>query len=196
MNLRRPLILASRSPRRRQMLEAAGFTFQTVVYDVDESFPEKLPPRKVAEYLSRKKADAYPGEIGGQLIIAADTIVLNSAEEILGKPGSEMEARHMLSGLSDGRHEVITGVTLKSKEKAESFSEKTEVYFKKLLEWEIDYYIENFQPLDKAGAYGIQEWIGLIGVKKISGSYFNVVGLPVQKVYEHLLPYIAVDRSF
>ncbi|MDA9312740.1 Maf family nucleotide pyrophosphatase [Vicingaceae bacterium] len=178
------IILASKSPRRKQLLEQLGYTFTQKSKDTDESFSEEIPQRKVAEYLSVMKAAAFTEEIKQKdLIIASDTIVLIE-DEILNKPNTVQEAFEMLSKLSGKQHEVITGVCLKSKEKEVSFSISTSVFFKQLKEDEINYYIEKYKPFDKAGAYGIQEWIGLIGVNKIEGSFYNVMGFPAKAVYE------------
>lgn len=178
------IILASKSPRRKQLLGQLGYTFTQKSKDTDESFSEEIPQRKVAEYLSVMKAAAFTEEIKQKdLIIASDTIVLIE-DEILNKPNTVQEAFEMLSKLSGKQHEVITGVCLKSKEKEVSFSISTSVFFKQLKEDEINYYIEKYKPFDKAGAYGIQEWIGLIGVNKIEGSFYNVMGFPAKAVYE------------
>ena len=178
------IILASKSPRRRQLLEQLGYLFTQRSKDTDENFANKMPQREVAEYLSKKKAAAFIGEIReNDLIIASDTIVLIESE-ILNKPSNDLEAFEMLTKLSGKRHEVITGVCLKSKEKEVSFSVSTSVFFKQLENQEINYYIDKYQPFDKAGAYGIQEWIGLIGVNKIEGSFYNVMGFPAKAVYE------------
>lgn len=185
MNFNRPLILASKSPRRQQLLKDAGFEFQVITKDVDESFPVDMPAKDVAAYLSKKKTDAFNEELKDQILITADTVV-KVDEEILNKPSDFDEAMVMLKKLSNRSHEVITGFTLKSSEKQFTYSDTTVVHFKKLTKEEIEFYITNFKPFDKAGAYGIQEWIGMIGITKIEGSYFNVVGLPVQLVYEKL----------
>lgn len=163
-----------------------GYEFEQRSLHADESYPEDLRPKEVAEYLSRKKASAGIEELKeDELLITSDTTVV-LGKKILNKASDKEEAAKMLRSLSGKKHQVITGVCLTSKEKAISFSVKTTVYFKKLDKSEIDYYIENYQPFDKAGAYGIQEWIGMIGVKKIKGSYFNVMGLPLKALYEHL----------
>ncbi|NOX86588.1 MAG: septum formation protein Maf [Chlorobi bacterium] len=180
------VILASASPRRRQLLEEMGIRFDIEPKYIDEDFPLGMKPEAVAEYLSRKKADAFSGEIDENiLVITADTIVAIN-DKILGKPADKKEAVEILQELSGNTHKVITGVTLKTLEKEVTFSVSTDVIFKKLSFDEIDYYIENFQPFDKAGAYGIQEWIGHIAIEHISGSYFNVMGLPTHRLYEEL----------
>jgi septum formation protein len=178
------IILASQSPRRKQLLGQLGYSFTQKSKDTDENFSAEMPQREVAEYLSNKKAAAFESEIQpNDLIIASDTIVLIE-NEILNKPADYKEAFEMISKLSGKQHEVITGVCLKSAKKTVSFSVSTTVFFKKLKEEEINYYINQYKPFDKAGAYGIQEWIGLIGVDKIEGSFYNVMGLPAKLVYE------------
>jgi len=178
------IILASQSPRRKQLLEQLGYSFTQKSKGTDEDFSAEMPKREVAEYLSNKKAAAFENEIQpNDLIIASDTIVLIE-NEILNKPADNKEAFEMISKLSGKQHEVITGVCLKSAKKTVSFSVSTTVFFKKLKEEEINYYINQYKPFDKAGAYGIQEWIGLIGVDKIEGSFYNVMGFPAKLVYE------------
>ncbi len=178
------IILASQSPRRKQLLEQLGYTFIQKSKDTDESFSKEMPQREVAEYLSKKKAAAFEAEIqDNDLVITSDTIVLID-NQILGKPDDHKEAFEMISKLSGKNHEVITGVCLKSAHKEVSFSVSTTVFFKKLSDQEILHYIDKYKPFDKAGAYGIQEWIGLIGVDKIEGSFYNVMGFPAKAVYE------------
>ena len=180
------LILASKSPRRKQLLEELGLEFKLRTKEVEESYPGYIEPEKVAEFLSQKKAAAFKESLAdNEIVITADTTVLYG-KTILNKPADADEARSMLLQLSSGTHQVITGVTLLSKEKEISFSDTTEVEFARLTTQELDYYINNFKPYDKAGAYGIQEWIGLAGIVGIKGSYPNVVGLPVQKLYQAL----------
>ena len=157
-----------------------------VLSDIDESYPEDKPVGEVAEYIARKKAAAYQTLIHeDELVITADTVVVVD-QEILGKPVDAADARRMLRLISGREHQVITGVCLTTTEKIHSFSVSTDVAFKQLSENEIDYYIEHYKPFDKAGAYGIQEWIGYIGVTSLHGSYFNVMGLPVQRIYAEL----------
>lgn len=180
------LILASKSPRRKQLLADLGLTFRVEVLDVDESFPLEMPAGEVAAYLADKKAQAFlPVLQPNQLVITADTVVVCD-EQILNKPNDVVHAQTMLRQLSGKKHQVITGVCLLSEQKTVLFSVCTDVWFKELSEEEINFYIENYRPFDKAGAYGIQEWIGFIGIYRIDGSYFNVMGLPVQKLYEQL----------
>lgn len=178
------LILASKSPRRKELIAHLGYDFEQKSKDTDESYPSDLPLNQVAEYLSKKKADAFKGELNeGELLITSDTTVLLE-NKLLEKAINASEAKMMLQQLSGKAHEVITGLCLSSSQKQISTSVSTKVYFKTLSETEIDYYINRFQPFDKAGAYGIQEWIGFIGVEKIKGSFYNVMGLPVKELYE------------
>lgn len=181
------IILASQSPRRQQLLEDTGIKFRSLSIPVEEVFPEHLTPIKTAIYLSELKAKAFPeAELHeNSILITADTIV-SFSNHLLGKPENADEAFQMLQMLSGNCHEVITAFTLRSRHKMKSFYTETKVYFKVLSEAEIKYYITHFQPFDKAGAYGIQEWIGKIGVEKIQGSYFNVMGFPVHQVYSEL----------
>ena len=180
-----PLILSSNSPRRKELLAGLDIPFEVrVIEDIDESYPDTLPAGEIAEYIAQKKAAAY--EVGNdEVLITADTIVVLD-DQILGKPADAEEAKQMLRSLSGKTHHVITGVCLKSRDQQHHFSVISEVTFKTLAEEEISYYVETYKPFDKAGAYGIQEWIGYIGVTGLSGSYFNVMGLPVQRIYEEL----------
>jgi septum formation protein len=184
------LILASQSPRRQYLLKELGLNFEICTTNVPETYPDGLEDEQVAIHLAEQKADSFDtGRLDPKtVIIAADTIVCIDGE-ILGKPGNYKEAVGMLTKLSGKRHEVITAVCLKSKFKKKTFSVISSVYFKDLTQEEIDYYIENFQPFDKAGGYGIQEWIGYIGISKIEGSFFNIMGLPVKEFYEELLKF-------
>ncbi len=185
------IILASQSPRRSQLLRELGVNFSIgAKKGVEEIFPEGLSNIEVAKYLSELKSSVYKSDVvnTNQLVITSDTIVC-IGDEVLGKPGDKDHAFEMLSKLSGKQHSVITGVTLMSKSKRTTFAVETKVFFKELKNEEIEYYIEHYKPFDKAGAYGIQEWIGMIGIEKIEGSYFNVVGLPVQKLYSELLKF-------
>ncbi|MBQ9171062.1 MAG: septum formation protein Maf [Bacteroidaceae bacterium] len=179
------IILASNSPRRKELLAGLGFEFEVrTLKGLDESYPEGLSMEEIPQYISRKKAAAYtlnPDE----LLITADTIVYLDGE-VLGKPADEAEAKQMLRKLSGKTHQVVTGVTLSTTEMQHSFASVSQVTFAELLEEEIDHYVTHYRPLDKAGAYGIQEWIGYIGVTRIEGSYFNVMGLPVQRLYSEM----------
>jgi len=181
------LILASKSPRRHLLLKELGVEFRIMDLDVDETFPEKLTREAIPLFLSKLKAEEARKTLEeNQIMITADTIVW-LGKEVLNKPKDGTEAKKMLTRLSGRMHEVITAVSISSVKKSNSFYVVTEVYFKSLTEEEINFYVDTFQPLDKAGAYGIQEWIGYMGVDKINGSYFNVMGLPLKELYEELL---------
>lgn len=184
------LILASASPRRKKLLAGLNIPFEVRLIDgIDETYPSELPIDEVPLYISQKKAATYKANVSPQtIVLTADTVVVCN-EQILGKPIDEADARRMLQMLSGKTHRVITGVTLLVEGNSKSFSVATDVSFKPLSAAEIDYYIRTFKPFDKAGAYGIQEWIGYIGVTAINGSYFNVMGLPVQRIYEELRIY-------
>ena len=187
-NLRKyHIILASNSPRRRELLAGLGIDYEVrTIQGIDESYPADLPVNQIAEYIAAEKAAAYQKQMAAdELIITADTIVVVDTE-VLGKPQDADDARRMLHQLSNRTHQVITGVCITTAEKQRRFSVITDVTFKALTDEEIDYYITNYQPFDKAGAYGIQEWIGYIGVTGLHGSYFNVMGLPVQRIYNEL----------
>lgn len=183
------IILASNSPRRKQLLSELALHFEVITGDVDEVFPDSMPVNEVAEYLARIKAEPFQRSLDkNMLVITADTIV-SVDDQVLGKPANHAEASAMLSLLSGRSHLVSTGVHLLSQHRTASFTSTTTVWFKTLEKEEIEYYVSNFKPFDKAGAYGIQEWIGHIGVQRIEGSYFNVMGLPVQQLYEALLKF-------
>ena len=179
--------MASNSPRRKELLAGLDLQFEVrVLQGIDESYPHDLPTSKIAEFISKKKADAYVQTMADdELVITADTVVI-LGDEVMGKPHDEADAKRMLGELSGRTHQVATGVTLSTKERQVSFSVVTDVTFKQLSADEIDYYVRTYKPYDKAGAYGIQEWIGYIGVTALKGSYFNVMGLPVQRIYEAL----------
>lgn len=185
------IVLASASPRRQNLLHELGISFDIEPLDIDEIYPPDLQRSEIAVYLSRLKANAYNFRDTDKncLLITADTIVWLD-DEVLPKPKDEQEAVAILQKLSGRTHEVITGVCLRSLDKMHAFSVTTYVWFKELTPDEIHYYIQNYRPYDKAGAYGIQEWIGYIGIEKIEGSYFNVVGLPVQKLYTELIGFL------
>ena len=185
------IILASNSPRRRELLGGLGYPYEVRVLDgVDESYPESLRGGEVAAYISRVKADAYRATMADdEIIITADTIVCLD-DKVLGKPTDEAEAMAMLRSLSGRTHQVYTGVTIVAAEKSSTFVSRSDVTFAMLSEEEILHYVVNYRPMDKAGAYGIQEWIGYVGVERIEGSYFNVMGLPVQRLYVELKKYI------
>lgn len=182
------LILGSQSPRRRELLAGLDIPFESITIDADESFPTTLQAADIPIYISRAKARAYEGTTDQQtLLLTSDTIVWCDGQ-MMGKPKDEDEARRMLRNLSGKTHQVYTGVTIKGEDMI-SFCDQTDVTFRELTDEEIDYYVRTYRPMDKAGAYGIQEWIGYIGVEKIVGSYFNVMGFPVEKVYLALKNY-------
>ena len=178
------LILASQSPRRRQLLADAGIEFELAPrFECEESFPDDMPADEVAEYLSRLKSEAYPEPLGEKdILLTADTVVI-AHSRILGKPADRAEAIAMISMLSGCEHDVVTGVTLRTASRTHSFSVKSKVCFRVLDEEEIAYYVDTYRPFDKAGAYGIQEWIGYVGIESLDGSFYNVMGLPVQRLY-------------
>lgn len=181
------IILASNSPRRKELLGGLGITYEVkTLPDIDESYPEGLDAEEIPLHIARNKADAYRSMMQpNELIVTADTIVWLDGM-VLGKPKDETDACRMLRCLSGKTHQVVTGVCLTTLEKQRCFATVTDVTFAELTEEEINYYVSRYRPLDKAGAYGIQEWIGYIGVQNISGSYFNVVGLPIQRLYTEL----------
>lgn len=181
------IILASNSPRRRELLAGLGIDFEVkVLPDINESYPHSLPVVDIAQYIAREKAAAYrPLMRANDLIVTADTVVI-AGDEVMGKPADAADARRMLRKLSGKVHQVTTGVCLITLTKQRDFSVTTHVSFKTLTDEEIDFYINRYKPFDKAGAYGIQEWIGYIGVTGLQGSYFNVMGLPVQRIYTEL----------
>ncbi len=179
--------LASRSPRRIELLKSMGLTFEIKSKDVEEDFSAEIPLEEVPVYLAKKKAQAFENEIiENELIISADTVVI-VGNEILNKAADADEARKMLQLLSGKAHKVVTGVCIyKKNAPLHTFSETTQVYFRELSLEEIDFYIQNYQPFDKAGAYGIQEWIGLVGIHRIEGCFYNVMGLPVTTLYTNM----------
>lgn len=181
------IILASKSPRRQTLLKELNVEFEIRLKEVDEIYPENLRGGEVPVFLSKLKGEAFKNELkDDEVIVTADTIVwLN--DSILGKPLDRKDAIAILKALSGNMHRVITGVTIQQKDSAYTFSETTEVYFKKLSEGEITYYIDTFKPFDKAGAYGIQEWIGYVGVERINGCFYNVMGLPLFRLHEEFL---------
>lgn len=188
LQLNRPLILASNSPRRQQLMRDAGFEFTVQVKDTNEDFPETMPAEEVPAFLARKKAEAFRDELKNQIILTADTIVVID-DEILNKPKDTIQATQMLKKLSGKQHQVITGVCIMTTEHTETFIDIAQVFFRELTDWEIDYYIKTCKPFDKAGAYGVQDFIGMVGIPRMEGSYFTVMGLPVHKVYEALIQF-------
>jgi septum formation protein len=184
------IILASRSPRRQQLLRELGLKFDVVIREYLETYPEGLNGEEIAMHVAHEKAVSFKDEISdNEIVIAADTIVWCN-DRVLGKPVDLEDAKHILKEISGNTHEVITGVTIFSLSKELTFSDSTKVTFEALSEEEICFYVDEFKPYDKAGAYGIQEWIGLIACSHIDGSYFNVVGLPVQRLYKELQKFI------
>jgi septum formation protein len=180
------LILASASPRRKNLLEGLDIDFEVRVKECDENYPDDIQLRDVARYLAQKKSDVYANELqDNEIIICCDTTVLKD-NDLLNKPNGAAEAKRMLQKLSGNQHEVITGVCIRSKEKNICFDVISKVWFNRLEDDEIDYYIEKYKPYDKAGSYGIQEWLGYIAIEKIEGSYYNIMGMPVHRIYEEL----------
>jgi septum formation protein len=189
INDQRKIILGSGSPRRAELLKLAGYRFIVRTQQIDETFPEDMDSDKVAEYLAIKKARVQESLLGKKdLLITADSVVIQN-EKILGKPQDKRDAREMLAALSAHEHQVITGVCLLSQSKMKSFSSCSRVWMERLREVEIEHYIEHYQPYDKAGSYGIQEWIGINRIKKIEGSYTNIMGLPMAELYEEILDF-------
>ncbi len=183
------LILASQSPRRQQLMKDAGYAFEIRIKDTAENYPPDLKAGDIALHIAEIKAAAFKGELAAnELLITADTIVWLE-DQALGKPVDRNDAVSMLQRLSGKMHRVYTGVCLTSMERSKSFVSMTEVYFKTLTLNEIEYYIDHYKPYDKAGSYGAQDWLGLVGIEKINGSYFNVMGLPVKELYEAILQF-------
>lgn len=185
MNLKYHLILASKSPRRQELLRNLDLDFEVKVKPIDESYPNSIPPLEVAEYLAKQKSEAFGELKKDELVLTSDTVVI-ADQEILGKTSSHKEAFSMIKRLSGKTHKVATGVCLRSQQRTESFTVVTLVTFDTLDDIAINYYIEKYQPYDKAGSYGIQEWIGMIGISKIEGDYYNVMGLPLNTLYKKL----------
>lgn len=181
------LILASKSPRRRQLLRDAGFEFTLAdSFEVEEIYPETLAAEEVAEFLSNLKADAYPVALkGNDVLITSDTVVVADGE-VMGKPADYADAFRMIRKLSGKMHKVITAVCIRTVSQKLSFSDECDVFFDELSDEEIDFYLRHYKPYDKAGAYGIQEWIGYIGISRIEGSFFTVMGFPIHRVYQEL----------
>ncbi|WP_109830720.1 Maf family nucleotide pyrophosphatase [Reichenbachiella versicolor] len=179
------LILASNSPRRQELMREAGFAFTVRTLDVDESFDDSIPVLEVAEYIAKKKNKAYRKELKDEIILTSDTVVIVE-DEILGKPVDEKDAFRMLNSMIGGDHLVISAVCISSVDKEVSFSDIVKVTMNELSEEEIRFYIDKYKPYDKAGAYGVQEWIGMVAINEIKGSYYTVMGLPIHKVYRSL----------
>lgn len=185
MTLQRPIILASTSPRRQFLMKEAGYVFRVESPTHDEKFPHHMPAEMVPRYLAEEKAKAFLGKITNEIVITADTVVI-LGHRILNKPVDRADAIRMISQLAGKTHKVITAVCLLSSDKQDLFDDTTRVTFRKLNQQEIEYYIDSCQPYDKAGSYGAQDWLGMVGIEKITGSYFTVMGMPMHKVYTHL----------
>ncbi|MEZ4905579.1 MAG: Maf family protein [Spirosomataceae bacterium] len=184
-----PLTLASNSPRRQQLLHELGFHFEVEVRPTDEQFPTNIPTTDVAGFLAQQKAAQFQADLSNRLVLCADTIVI-IGHEILNKPANEMEAKAMLQKLSGRTHEVVTGICLLGESGFQTLHDIAKVTFNPLTDSEIEYYIAHYQPFDKAGGYGIQEWIGMMGISRIEGSFYTIMGLPLHLVYQLLSPYI------
>ncbi len=180
------IILASKSPRRQELIKGIGLPYKVYTYDVDESFSQDLQAQKIATYLAEKKANAYPKTLNkNEILLTADTIVWIN-KHVLNKPQNEKEAFNMLKEICGTKHIVYTGVCLKTTQAQKVFFDSTTVYIKNISDDEIWYYIKNFKPFDKAGSYGIQDWFGYTAVQKIEGCFYNVMGLPISKIYDEL----------
>lgn len=181
------LILASKSPRRRELMTGCGFEFRIADgYDVEEKYSDDIPPVQVPLYLAELKSEAYPYPLADdEILITADTVVL-LGDKILEKPKDRADAVRMVAELSGEKHTVVSGVVIRSNQGVKSFAAKTDVWIRKLRDEEIEYYVDTFEPYDKAGAYGIQEWLGYAAVSRIEGSFYNVMGLPIQALYVNL----------
>lgn len=185
------LLLASQSPRRRELIAGSGIPFTlTEKYACEEHYPATLAAEEVPAYLSRLKSEAYPTPLQpNDILLTADTVVILDGE-VLGKPKDREDALRMVARLAGNRHTVVTGVTLRTSERIETFSAKSDVWFRALSTEEIAYYVDTYRPFDKAGSYGIQEWIGYVGIERIDGSFYNVMGLPIQRLYVELEKFI------
>ncbi len=181
-----PLLLASGSPRRKEILHQAGFEFEVKIKNTDEVYPADIPLQDVPQYLAKLKAAAFDEESKSKIILTADTVVILE-NKILGKPKDAAHALEMLKSMSGKPHDVVSGFCIKYKNEEIAYSNHSKVYFKSFSDEELHYYIHNFKPFDKAGAYGIQEWIGLVGIERIEGSFYNVMGLPIHLVYKELM---------
>jgi septum formation protein len=186
------IILGSASPRRQELLKSLGIDFEIMVSDLKEKYPKNLKEKEISEFLATQKSEHLSKTLKGEeILITADTIVVKG-DRVLNKPKDKLEAKEMLEFLSGDEHLVITSVCLRDQQNQVVFSSVTKVFFKSLSAAEIDFYVKEYKPFDKAGAYGIQEWIGLVGIEKIEGSYFNVVGLPIAKLYQNLIQFVAL----
>jgi septum formation protein len=189
LQIQKPLVLASGSPRRKQLLTTLGFDFTVEVRPTDEAFPDDMPAHDVPVFLAKQKAAMFEADIANRLVLCADTVVI-VANEILNKPANTAEAYAMLRKLSGRSHDVVTGLCVLSDQGYETATDLAKVFFKELTDAEIYHYIDICKPFDKAGAYGIQEWIGMIAIERIEGSHYTIMGLPVHKVYEILGGYL------
>tara|TARA_R110002124_G_scaffold232312_3_gene397416 strand:+ start:1227 stop:1796 length:570 start_codon:yes stop_codon:yes gene_type:complete len=187
-SLKKPLILASNSPRRKELLTNAGYNFKVDIITIDETFPVTTPPFEVASYISEQKAKAFLGKYEDHVILTADTVVILD-NTILGKPKDLPEAKSMLRSLSGKTHQVVTAFSLLYNQELNTSYDIAQVQFKDLTDDEINYYVDRFKPLDKAGAYGIQEWIGMTAIQKMEGSFYTIMGLPIHLVYQALKKY-------
>ncbi|MCR9062931.1 MAG: Maf family protein [Cytophagales bacterium] len=194
MKLTRPLILASGSPRRAEILANAGFTFTKIVKPTDESFPPSMPLEEVPVFLAEQKLSEFKEDYNDSLVLCADTVVILNGE-IMNKPANAQEAKGMLKSLSGNKHSVVTGVAIKTMGYKRSFADSCEVTFDTLSDEEIDYYIKECRPFDKAGAYGIQDFIGMAKIPRLEGSYFTVMGLPIHLVYQELKQFISFSQA-
>jgi septum formation protein len=194
MKLSKPLVLASNSPRRKEIMQNAGYEFTVKVIPTNENFSEDMPVEEVPVFLARTKAECFRENLQDEIILCADTVVIidqeNKKSTILNKPADYAEAKEMLRILSGRVHRVITGVCIMTAEETVGFADTSYVYFKELSDWEINYYIEHCKPFDKAGAYGVQDFIGMIAIPKIEGSFYTVMGLPIHRVYDALEKYV------
>ena len=189
MQLSKPLILASNSPRRKEIMHNAGFEFSVKVIHTDEAFPADMPVEEVPAFLARNKAECFRKNLSNEIVLCADTVVVIE-NEIINKPNDAEDARRMLRLLSNRMHWVITGVCIMTEAETITLADTTHVSFKALSDWEIEYYIHKCQPFDKAGSYGVQDFIGMIGIDKIEGSFYTVMGLPIHRVYQELEKYL------
>lgn len=192
--LNTPLVLASNSPRRKQLLQEAGFDFEVEVRPTDETYPADTKPDQVASYIAQQKAEVFRADKYDKLILTADTVVILE-DRILGKPADREEAYTMLRALSGHKHQVVTAVSLLANGQLSTHSDIATVSFKTLEDFEINYYIDHYKPFDKAGSYGIQEWLGMIGIDNIQGSFYTIMGLPVHLVYQILKPYLLLPAE-
>lgn len=187
-----PIILGSKSPRRREILLNGGFDFTVASFDADEQYPSDLKPEDVPLYLSAYKLTSFKTETDTNIVLCADTVVIYN-DRVFNKPADKTEGKEMLKTLSGVTHEVITAVSIGTPVETHHIVDKSQVTFKKLSEWEIEFYIKNWQPFDKAGSYGIQDFIGMIGIERIEGSFYTIMGLPIHKVYDVLKQYIITE---